>query len=256
MLKTKRLEVIENHLYKDGSVVVSQLSKELNVTEETIRRDLEELEKQDKLKRVHGGAFLPDTFDREVPIKIRESIYNTEKVIIATCCLNFIKNGDSILLDSSTTAIQLAKLIKESQKQITVITNSLKVSQIFENYSLIKLISLGGNLRLASNSFVGNLTTNNLEEYFVDKSFISCSGLDINFGITDNSEQEAKVRKKMLIHSSSKFLIVDHTKFDSPSVYKICNLSEIDTIITDTIVKSNWKEKLTSLGIEIVQCKQ
>ncbi|MGL5328128.1 MAG: DeoR/GlpR family DNA-binding transcription regulator [Peptostreptococcaceae bacterium] len=252
MLKIDRLNKIESYLHENGSVIVSQLSQDLNVTEETIRRDLELLEKQKKLKRVRGGAFLPDKFDKEVPIKIRESIYNEEKQTIANHCIEYIDDGDSILLDASTTAIHLAKLIKESEKKITIITNSLKVSQIFENHKLVKVICLGGRLRSSSNSLVGSLTSKNLKEYWVDKSFISCSGLDLKFGITDNHEDEAVVRRNMLEHSSLKFLIVDHTKFDSSSMYKICTPFEVDVVITDKKLSNEWQDKFVSSGVKVI----
>lgn len=252
MLKIDRHRYIESLLSQNGSVLVTNLSDFFNCSEETIRRDLEELEQQNKIKRVRGGGYLPDHEDREVPIQIRETIYNQEKDLIAQKALKFIEEDDVIMLDASTTAIQLAKLLIDSKKKVTIITNSLKISNLFESKSLITLICLGGKFRNLTSSFVGYITTESLSLNYADKAFISASTINKEYGITDNNFEESVVRKKMMHHSKQTFLIVDHTKFSEPSKHIISDFKKIDYLITDKKVEESWHEMLMDNGVKVV----
>lgn len=252
MLKVDRQKYILEKLNENGSIMVSTLSTDLNVTEETIRRDLEELEQQGKLKRVRGGAYLPQEFDKEVPINIRANIFNEEKEIIAKKAMEFIKPNDTISLDSSTTAYHIANKLKEARIKVTIITNSLRISQLLENVLDIKLICTGGVLRHSSSSFVGYSATNSLAQFFSDKAFVSCSTLSLKHGITDNSSREGALRKTMIENSNEVFLIVDYTKFDTPSLYKIAELSDVKNIITDKTLDEITSTKLVNQDINII----
>ncbi|WP_066501506.1 DeoR/GlpR family DNA-binding transcription regulator [Abyssisolibacter fermentans] len=252
MLAVDRLKKIEELLNENGSVMISNLSELLCVSEETIRRDFEKLEKENKLKRVRGGAYLPETSDNEVPIQIREKIFLEEKQLIGKKCIELIKEGDCIMLDSSTTALYIAKNLNISKKKVTVITNSLKITSELENSKSIKVICLGGTLRKSTSSFVGYMTTDALKNLSADKAFVSCSSINSEFGVTDNHELGARVRKIMLMNSRKKCLVVDYTKFDSPSVNKICNLNDLDMIITDRKIPKNYKDILINNDVELV----
>lgn len=252
MLAVDRLKKIEELLIENGSVMISNLSELLDVSEETIRRDLEKLEKENKLKRVRRGAYLPETSDNEVPIGIREKIFLEEKQLLGEKCIELIEEGDCIMLDSSTTALYIAKNLNTSKKKVTVITNSLMITHEFDKSKTVKVICLGGILRKSTSSFVGYMTTDCLQKLAADKAFISCSSISIDMGVTDNHELEAMVRKNMLINSMKRFLVVDYTKFDSPSVNKICRLNELDMIITDRKVPKKYKEILMKNEVEIV----
>lgn len=252
MLAVDRLKKIEELLMENGSVMISNLSELLEVSEETIRRDLEKLEKTNKLKRVRGGAYLPETSDHEVPIGIREKIFLEEKQLIGKRCVELIEEGDCIMLDSSTTVLHIAKNLNASKKKVTVITNSLKVADEFQNSKNVELICLGGTLRKSTSSFVGYMTTDSLEKLSADKAFISCTAISADFGVTDNHELEAVIRKKMLVNSMKKYLTLDYTKFDSPSINKICKLSELDVIITDKKIPKKYRDVLVKNEVEII----
>lgn len=252
MLKIERHKIIEEHLKEKGSVMVSALCEELAVTEETIRRDLEEMEQQKKLKRVRGGAYLPHEFDREVPIQIRENIYQKEKDRIAKAALELIETNESIMLDSSTTAYQIAIRMKEARTKVTIITNSLKICQLMENSPYIKTICTGGVLRHSSDSFVGYNATESLKQYYADKAFVSCSTLTIQHGITDHSSREAELRKIMLNNAKDCYLVIDHTKFDTPSLYKIGDISDVQNIIVDQCLDHENEQAIEKLGIKLI----
>lgn len=252
MLVVDRLKKIEELLIENGSVMISNLSELLNVSEETIRRDLEKLEKKTKLKRVRGGAYLPEISDQEVPIGIREKIFIKEKELIGKKCINLIEENDCVMFDSSTTVLHIAKNLNMSKKKVTVITNSLKIADEFQNNKNVKLICLGGFFRKSTSSFIGYMTTDVLEKLSANKAFISCKSVSKDFGVTDTHELEAMVRKTMLKNSMKKYLVLDHTKFASPSINKICDLRDLDAIVTDREITKEYSEFLKKNEVEII----
>ena len=255
MLAIERLKKIEELLKENGSVVISRLSVSLNVSEETIRRDLDKISKNMKIKRVRGGAFLPATTDNEVPIKIRETIYLEEKQLIGAKCLSMIEDGMSVMLDSSTTALYVAKKLAESGKKTTVITNSLLIASELSENKNIKVISIGGTLRKSTNSLVGYMATHALANLSANLAFVSCTAITKGFGVTDNHEAEGQVRKTMLERSVKKVLIVDYTKFDTPAVNPICEIQDLDLVIADRKVPKEYKQVFKDLEVELLVCK-
>lgn len=251
MLAIQRLKEIENILNEKGSVVISSLSKQFKVSEETIRRDLDKLEKTKVLKRVRGGAYLQSESDKQVPLEIREKIYLTEKQEIADKCIEFIEDGDTIMIDSSTTAVCVAQNIHKYQKKVTVITNSLKVVEEFQDSKWVKVICVGGGLRKRTKSFIGNQALNQLDSLHANKAFISCTAVNKKFGTTDDSERESEIRKKMISNSEKFFLIVDGTKFDNLESHLICKLDEIDVIVTEEKLSEEWEEIFEKAKVEI-----
>jgi len=255
MLAIERLRRIEELLKENGSVVISNLSSTLDVSEETIRRDLEKIGKTLKIKRVRGGAFLPAESDNEVPIKIRETIYLEEKQLIGAKCVELLEDGMSVMLDSSTTAWFVAKNIEQSHKKVTVITNSLLIASEFSESKTVKVIAVGGTLRKSTNSLVGYMATDALEKLSADLAFVSCTAITKGFGATDNHEGEARIRKTMLNQSVKKVMIVDYTKFDTPAVNAICKIDELDMVITDRKVSKEMKEVFGEQDVEVLVCK-
>lgn len=252
MLKFERLQTIKDLLNENGSVSTSELSKLFSVTEETVRNDLADLQNEKKIKRVRGGAFLIEPMDNEVPIAIRTEMLQDEKNKIARICMNYINPGDTIAIDSSTTANCLAKLIKEARLSVTVITNSITNGTILMNCPSINLIILGGTLRSKSNSLVGNITNESIKKYVINKAFVSCSGLSMPAGPTDTNEQEAKIRENFFLSSEKNFLLADNTKFDFRTVYLISNFDALAYIITNERASTEWEEFLKERKIELL----
>lgn len=253
MLAIQRLKEIKRILNEKESVVISSLSKQFKVSEETIRRDLDKLEKSNILKRVRGGAYLQSDSDKQVPLEIRENLYLTEKEKMADKCMEFIEDGDILMLDSSSTVSCVAQNIKRHQKKVTVITNSLKVVEELKNSKWVKVICLGGILRKRTSSFIGNQALKQLENLYANKAIISCTAINKNFGITDDSEEEAEIRKVMINNSEQIFLLVDNTKFDDLESHKICSFEKINKLITDKNLLKEWQEILENNKIEF-QC--
>ncbi len=252
MLAIQRLKEIEKILNEKGSVVISSLSRQFKVSEETIRRDLEKLEKTNVLKRVRGGAYLQSETDKQVPLEIREKIYLTEKQEIADKCIEFIEDGDTIMIDSSTTAVCVAQNIHKFQKKVTIITNSMKVVEEFQDSKWAKVICIGGGLRKRTKSFIGNQALSQLETLYANKVFVSCTAVNRKFGATDDSEREAEIRRKMISNSEKSFLIVDRTKFDNLESHLICGLEKINVIVTDQKLSNEWEDTLKKMKVEII----
>ncbi|MBN2899749.1 MAG: DeoR/GlpR transcriptional regulator, partial [Clostridia bacterium] len=231
------------------SVTVSKLSKEFNVTEETIRKDLQLLENEGILKRIYGGAYVEESVQGDVDVNLRENILVKDKEIIAEKCVPFVKDGDSIFLDASTTSYYIASKIMSHN--ITLITNSLKIASLVANSDTVKLLLIGGIYDKRSMSFLGKNAENDIQKYFVDKAFVSCRSVHLDFGITDSNEQQAEIRKIAFKHSHQTFLVVDHTKFNKTSFSFIADLSDIDEIVTNQPLSEAWVDRLKQEGINI-----
>ena len=256
MLKIDRHKIIEEELRKYGSVLISDMSQKMDCSEETVRRDLKDLETQNRLKRIHGGAFLPDSDDKGAPIHLRETFLSKEKEQLADYTIkHYIEENDIIMLDCSTTCFTLAQQLFYSNMKVTIITNSLRICNLFgKQSSSLKLIAIGGTFRQRSNSFVGYQATQAMNNYLADKCFISSSAVDIKYGLVDNSMNEAQVRKSFIDHSRQCFLVADHTKFSDKADYVIAGLDAIHVIIADKKLPEVWEDTLNKLNLPIRYC--
>ena len=253
MLKIDRHNKIEEELRSKGSVLIFPLSEKFSCSEETIRRDLNEMEKENKLCRIHGGAYLPETYSKGIPIQLREIYFIKEKELMARHVIeSYIKEKDFLMLDSSSTCLTLAKELLSTDMSLTIITNSLRICNLCNDTpSNIKLKCLGGTLSARNSSFVGYKTTDTLRSFIADKSFISCPSVDINHGLVDNNINEGMVRACMLKQSRQRFLIVDHTKFLELTNVIFADLSNVDVIVTDKKLTSEWERKCLELNIKV-----
>ncbi len=241
MLKIDRQTAIERELSLNGSVRIPELSKMLNCSEETIRRDLKEMERADKLTRTHGGAFLMGEFDKSYPISVRQILLPDIKLKLAKRALNYITENDLLMLDSSTTCLALAEEIARTNLKVSVMTNSLKICDyVNEENVKLKLICTGGRFRSRTASFVGYSATDMISRYVSDCTFISCPKVTIENGMSDNHLDESNVRESMLKHSKKKILLMDHTKFNEPANVLFGDLSKVDVIITDKPLSAEW----------------
>lgn len=238
-------EIIE----KVGSVRVTYLSKKYNVSDETIRRDLEKLEDVGILKRVHGGAvFRGFKEGKEIPVMMRTRINSQEKDMIAKKAAEFVEDGDIIAIDASTTSLCLTKYIKD--KNITVITNTIPVALELLDAKQVQVILIGGFLTSESISLVGNKAEEMIKDYHVDKFFFSCRGVDFKRGVSEIHEQQASIKKQIISITDELFLLVDHSKFSEKSLISICDLKDVDYVITDNKVPIETINKLNNLGIK------
>ncbi|MGH4124736.1 MAG: DeoR/GlpR family DNA-binding transcription regulator [Clostridium sp.] len=257
MLKINRQKAIDEELHARGSILISDMSQKLDCSEETIRRDLKEMEQDKKLTRIHGGAFLPEEYDKSVPIQLRETFFSAEKERMSSYIIkNYIQEDDIIMLDCSTTCLTLAKQLLFSNTKLTIITNSLRICNLFSNISTnkVKLICLGGTLRQRSSSYIGYQTTQALSGYLADKCFISCPAVDMKHGLVDNNLNEGQIRKAYVQQSRQCFLVADHTKFSDKSDIIITGLENLDVVVTNKRLSKKWEQTFQDLNISIDYC--
>ncbi|MGL5435695.1 MAG: DeoR/GlpR family DNA-binding transcription regulator [Lachnospiraceae bacterium] len=220
-------------LKENKVVMVVELSRELGVTEETVRKDLEKLEAQQKLNRVHGGAYLNEGFGTETPVTVRSKIMQQEKMILAKRCLELIREKEAIYLDCSTTMLYLAKELAVIDKKLTVMTNSLPVAGEVAVNPVIRLILFGGEYNRNTESFEGQAVQGGLQTCHIDKAFISSAGVSVEAGITDSTRTEAEIRRQIISQAKTCILAADATKIGKNAVYVVGALQDIDYLVTD-----------------------
>lgn len=252
MLAVTRKTKIKDIILEKKSVTVIELAKSFSVTEETIRRDLKHLEDEGFLTRTYGGAFIQDGVENEVNLSLRETAYTESKQLIAEKCRELIHHGDSIFLDPSTTALHVAKAIRDMR--LTVLTNSLMVIDQLKDCENIRLISIGGTYSPKSNSFTGKTTIQALDHFFLDKTFLSCRSISMAHGITDSTESLALIRQKLLERSNMVYLIADYSKFDKTSFIHICDFNHINGIVSDKDFSAEWRSFLKEKNVSIYDC--
>ena len=242
MLAIARRNAIKEQLQEHKSVTITDLAARLNVTKETIRRDLRTMEESGELIRTHGGAYILDGVQNDIDISTRQVLKTAEKQIIAQKCDALIQPGDFIYLDGSTTAWFIARKI--ASRKLTVLTNSLEIAKILSSSNTVHLFVIGGEFSPSSMSFVGDGAIRNLQQYFVDKCFISCRSVSMEFGMTDTNDNTAVLHRIALEHAKQRFLAVDHSKLNGASFSSLAPLKELDGIIMDAEFTAQWQECL------------
>lgn len=251
MAAKERLDIIEEMVINEKKVTVSKLSHLFDVTEETIRRDLEKLDGKGIVIRTYGGAVLNiENKSEGIPFFKRASINAESKQIIARKALVLIKEGTTLFADSSSTVMEVLKLIKD-RTDITVITNSVEALHEL-NQSDLKILSTGGAFKKSSSSLIGTIAKNAIKNYHVEIALVSCKGMDISQGIMDSSDEEVEIKKRMIEQANNVILLVDHTKFDKLSLVKLFDFNNIDYIITEKEPVIEWIEFLKSNNIKII----
>lgn len=238
MISVNRLEHITTQLTVHKFVSVEQLSQELGVSGETIRRDLKVLEEKGVLKRTYGGAYLEGSTKSDVNIEVRKTILLPNKEQIAILCCQFIKPDDTIFLDSSTTSLEIAKRI--TQLPVTVITHSLLIINFLANYRNIRIVSLGGVLDTVNMCSTGKIALDDMGGLYARKGFISCRTISGRYGIMDSNEQIGQVRTAAIQNCYKRYLIADHTKFGNTSLYKIADFDSFDAVVCDERLPDKW----------------
>ena len=243
MIAAQRQREILNEIVKEGSVRVAELATRLDVTEETIRRDLDKLEETGKIRRSHGGAVLADQGPQESPHWAREQVNRAEKNAIAQAAADRVQPGDTIILDASSTAYYLAAHLPDIP--VTVITNSSKVAIALADQDQVKVICIGGTLSPKSLSFVGPVAERNLNEFSADKAFLSCGGVDNQLGLSDANELQAELRRLMIERSDHHTLMCDYSKFGSRTLAHIADIDSFNEVITDNAIDETFRKKLS-----------
>lgn len=249
MLVAERQRKIVELVNERLSIRVSELSKIFSVTEETIRRDLEKLEKEALLERSHGGAVSIEKEGAEVSYSEREITRAEEKRAIALEAVKLVEPGDQIILDASSTAWYMAKELPDMP--LTVLTNSIKVALELSKKEQIRVISTGGILIPASLSYVGPLAERSLTMYHVNKLFFSCKAVHPDSGLSDSSEPQSLLKKEMISIANEIILMADSSKFGKRAFSQITAISNVHQIISDNNMDEGMRSQLEEMDIKI-----
>ncbi|PZE20721.1 DeoR/GlpR family DNA-binding transcription regulator [Paenibacillus xerothermodurans] len=251
MLPEVRQSIIIDMLNSNGSVKVAELSQKLQVTEKTIRDDLEKLDKRGILKKVHGGAVLGEEGFSMLPIFGRRQRQQEEKEQIAARALDLVEDGHTLLLDAGSTTYELAKLLKHLR--LTVITNDTKIAAELAESSSIELCVLGGFRRKGTFTIADHSTVNMMKEYNTDIAFIGCTGIDLQRGLSLLNREETELKKQMLLSAKKKVLLADFTKFGRTALVSFAAVEDIDLLITDNKAPADILRSINAIGVKIVQ---
>lgn len=242
MLQRERQDEIMKQLHEFKTVKISELSKELNVTRETIRKDLYEMEEKGLVRKVHGGAIL-NKANLETSYMNRKSTNEAEKRSIAKRASAFVENGDTIYIDYGTTALLFTREIL-SKKELTIITNSLPIANEVIDYSDFEVIIIGGHVRKNEKSLFGPIAYRGISRLFVDKGFFGIGGIDIHAGYTNVHMGESEVSRLMMKNSQKNVVMADYSKFNTVAMNQVASIEEVDVLITDENADSELVQQL------------
>lgn len=253
----QRAEFILQEILHHGRVDADQLSQQLAVNASTIRRDLERLEKQNLLKRVHGGAVAVDmlaysayayglTFQENMGKQVEE------KIRIAQTALQMIKPGDAIALSPGTTTTHLARLLRQAQIQpLTVVTNAVNIAMELNGVSGITLTLTGGLLLPDFFALVGPLAEQSLSQMYVAKAFIGVTGLHPQHGLTGPNQLETLTHRLTIERAQQTIVLVDSTKLGRVALHAIAPVEAMHTLVTDTNANFELLKAFSTRGIEV-----
>ncbi len=243
------------HIFKDieasGVASVRDLAQRFDVSLITIMRDLQELEQEGLIRRVHGGAISVRGASYEPPFSARESQLSSEKQRIALQAIELITDGDSVILDVGTTTLEIARALK-GKRNLTVLVTNLRAALELASQPAIQVIVIGGKLRASELSMVGHLAEQTLRSFQVDKAFIGVGGITLEHGLTEFNFDEAGTKRVMFERARQKIVVADHTKFGKVMLTHVAPLSAVDLIITGSEIDERAKREMEEAGVKLL----
>lgn len=254
-MRQDRLVRIYEIIRDEGRVSVTALSQRFGVSGMTIRRDLQQLDAQGLVQRIHGGALLHglQRDGIEPPVLERVEEQAAEKRRIALAAAELIHNGETVFIGSGTTTLALARVLASRRTKLTVITNALTVANTLAAMPEVTLIVLGGFLRRSELSLVGHFTENATRDLRVDKVIIGMRGIDIEHGLTGDHLQELKTDQAIIGMSNTVIILADHTKFGRVAASRTASVSAASLIVTDTAAPAEIVQALQRMGVTVIQ---
>ncbi len=247
---SRRSKIIET-INKTNVISVTEISKMFHVSEVSVRNDLALLEKKGFLIRTRGGAVSrqPSSFDLNLNQRLKNNYKQKRK--IGKRAVDYIKDGSTVIMDSGSTAIEVAKNLQD-KKNIKLITNSLPIAEIVADNDQIEVIITGGTLRPEMRSLIGSITEKTILNYYCDVAILGADGIDSDMGFYTKLEGEATLVQTMIKVSRKTIVVTDSSKFGKKRFVKIANIADINIIITDDAIDPIDRTKITSQGVELV----
>jgi len=249
MLKVKRIQQMQEYIFKHQSVSLDDLGTVFGVSKTTVRRDIQRLINDGTIKKVYGGVAINNHAELK-SFNEGKTKNQFQKHLIAKAAANYVENGDVIFIDSGTTTLEIITFLKN--KHVTIITNSLDIiiqALPFEN---LNVISTDGLLERGTKLFSTYNKQNSFRKYNFDKVFIASTGVSILNGVTNTSPIESGIKETIVKGNAEVVLLVDHTKFEKYAMFTYCGLEEVDYLITDDFLDESYQDYATKNNIEIV----
>lgn len=251
MFAEERYQVILNLLDENASVKVSELTEYFGVSESTIRRDLQDMEEKGMLSRTHGGAVKSTQTRQEPSFQEKEDVHHTDKEIIGKLAASMVHDGESILLDSGTTTLEMAKHL--TAKNLTVLTNSMDVATSLSGKEGIDVILTGGNFRNNTRSMVGPICDQTLRQFKPDKVFLGTNGITRKDGMTTPNLVEATTKRTMLLSGKNVYILADPSKFGTVHFSVFGSVKEVTAVITTNNLGEEIQQAYQEMGIKLIQ---
>jgi DeoR family transcriptional regulator of aga operon len=248
---TERRSNIINLLERNGQVDVNSLSREFAVSEVTIRKDLRYFEKRNMLIRSRGGAFKQSIMGNDLTVYERRKKHADLKRKIGIAAAKLIEEGDTILLDSGTTIMELVKQIPK-QSEINIITNAIDIAYRLGEFPKVKVVVPGGVFRRNSLSLVGEQAASILGDFYCDKCFVGADGIDAEKGLLTFNIEEANLMRISIKNARKVIALIDSSKFSTNGIMTVAGLDEIDLIITDSGISDEKRKQFTDKKIKLL----
>ncbi len=251
MTIAERHKLILDKLQQVGYVSVAELSKEMNVTMVTVRKDLKVLEDKGLLYRTHGSATPVSPYVNDRSVSEKKGVQFKEKQLIAQRAVELLNENDAIIIGSGTTVVYFAQAIPK-QLPLTVLTGAMNVTMALMEHVTVELVQLGGVVRKSSSSVVGHYAESMIKDFACNMLFLSVDGIDLEFGFTTSNMMEAHLNARMIQSVQKTIILADSSKFGKKSFGKIGALEDVDIIISDHSLSSHYVQKLEEKGIEVI----
>lgn len=247
---TERREEILNRVLARGHVTVRGLAGDLSVSEATVRRDLRSLADEKRLDLVYGGATLPRASDYSIQSRAQRNV--DAKRVVGRLAAGLVHDGEMLFVDSGTTCFEMRHHLVR-KRGLSIIINSTRLALELGAGQDISIIQLGGHYRPERMDSYGPLATEAIDQLRGYVAFIGADGLGMDFGLTASDIHTAYLYQHVLKNARESILLVDHTKFNAPSLFRICGWDAISRVVTDRPPDTEWAEFLNARGIEIIR---
>jgi DeoR/GlpR family transcriptional regulator of sugar metabolism len=254
MIVSQRRKLIKELLIKNKSVKVSDLVELLHVSEETIRRDLNQLEREGVAEKNYGGAVLIEEAENQFlipPVDKRKLQYSLEKELIGKAAAQLIKEGQTIIFDAGSTTWYIGKNLPD-KSNLTIITNAMNVAEECSKDETASIYLLGGKLRKNSMSLVGPQVETELQNYNADYVFLGTAGISLRHGFTSSDLYDAEMKRAMVSAGQKIVVVADHSKLQRSGLTPFCPFDQADIFITSDLADKEILKEIEKRGVEVI----
>ncbi len=252
MYAPERQQAMLGHARSAGRVDVNLLAERFDVTPETIRRDLNELERRGLVRRVHGGAIPVERFGLELPVAQRTGQHPEQKQRIAKAALDQLPDSGSIIIDAGTTTVLLAEMLPPD-RSFTVVTHALPIAAMLAERPNITLLLVGGQVRPGTLAAVGSWAQDGYRSVLADVAFAGTNGISAARGLTTPDLAEAGIKQALIAGARRTVVLADHSKVGRDEFAHVADLSQVDTLITDSEVDTDMAKEIHDAGVEVIR---